>query len=102
VKASPPTPIAVSDLQWARVGPLIAHFDAAAMADACGTRAVLSALLYQAVAGCPWNDLPPCYPSCQTVVATCQRWSELGLVRLLSAVLLVDLEENRADEHQSG
>jgi putative transposase len=101
MKKSPP-PIALSDLQWARVRLLIAQFEPAALTDPFTTRAVLSALLYQALTGCPWSDIPANYPPVETVLAARQHWSELGLLRLLSAILLVNLEEDRADLRRFG
>jgi transposase len=84
-------PLAVSDRQWARVAQLLGRLDEAAP-PAAVSRAILGALLYHAATGRPWTALPAGYPPPDLVRQTYERWRQCGLLTLLSAVLLVDLD----------
>jgi transposase len=82
-----PTGLPVSERQWARVAPLLAQ----AVPAAPQGRALVSALLYQAVTGRPWAELVAEDPRWLRVQAVCQQWQELGLLDALSQALLVRL-----------
>lgn len=85
-------PITLSDAQWARLAPLLTHLDTVATPPDL-LRAVLSTLLYRAVTGSGWDQLPERYPPPIVVQQTYERWQQLGLLDLISAGLLVQLSD---------
>jgi transposase len=76
----------MTDALWARVEVVLAAVDPAPPRNA---RAVLEAIIYRALSGTTWQELPAAYPAPEEVAACADRWQELGLWPRLEPVLLV-------------
>lgn len=81
----------VSDAQWARVRPLIARIAHPGGLLEHDLRAMLGAILYRALTGCDWEEIPNSYPPAARIEELYRHWRQLGLLELLSAMLLVRL-----------
>jgi transposase len=80
---------AMSDALWARVAAVLTAVDPAPPADA---RALLDAIVYRALTGATWDELPAGYPPPPDVAACAERWRALGLLKRLEPVLLLRLD----------
>jgi transposase len=78
----------LSDALWARVAAILATVDPAPPANA---RALVDAIIFRALAGCTWDELPSAYPPPSDVAACAERWRELGFQKRLEPVLLFRL-----------
>jgi transposase len=84
-----PSKFALSDTLWARVAAILATVDPTPPHNA---RAILEAIIYRALTGTIWQDLPAVYPSPAVVMDCAARWEQLGLWPRLEPVLLVRLD----------
>lgn len=83
----------ISDALWDRVRPIVAGSDpeAAVAPDAC--RLLVDAVIYWAITGADWTELPSELPHDAWACQTYQRWKERGILTRLSAALLVNVED---------
>jgi transposase len=79
----------MSDALWARIAPVVATVDVSLPRDA---RALLDAIIYQALTGSAWSALPACYPAPERVAACAERWRGLGVLERLAPLLLLRLD----------
>jgi transposase len=75
----------MSDALWTRVAPVLATVDPTPPPDA---RALLDAIIYRALTGIAWTELPARYPAPEHVAACAERWRALGLWPRLEPLLL--------------
>ncbi len=64
----------LTDEEWGRLAPLL-PVDPPRGGRWADHRAVMNAVFHRTRAGCPWRDLPSCYPHWKTVYNRHRRWS---------------------------
>lgn len=84
----------ISDALWTRVQPIIAQSDPGSASEREVDRLLIDAVIYRAVTGADWVDLPSELPHDAGALATYQRWKAHGIIPRLSAALLIDLDED--------
>lgn len=84
----------ISDALWLRVQPILARSDPRAAGEREACRLLIDAVIYRAVTGADWLDLPNELPHDAGARATYQRWKAHGMLPYLSAALLIDLDED--------
>ena len=103
----------LSDVEWARIEPLMPSSTGCPGRPFQDHRRVLEGIIYRYRAGIPWRDLPECFGSWKTVWKRHRRFSGDGtwdviLTRLLSQAdaaglieweVSVDSTVNRAHQH---
>lgn len=78
---------ALTDRQWARVGPLLPPERGRRGRPAKDNRLMLDAMLWMLAAGVPWRDLPPRFGPWKSVHTRFSRWRDAGLwARVLRAL----------------
>jgi transposase len=80
----------MSEALWARLAPVVATVDPTPPPAA---RALLEAIIYRALTGSAWSELPARYPAPEQVVACAVRWRAQGLWPRLERLLLFRLGE---------
>jgi transposase len=79
----------MSDALWTRISIVLNAVDQAPPANA---RALLDAMIYLALSGGDWAELPAAYPPTSEVAAGAVRWRRLGLFERLEPELPVRLD----------
>jgi transposase len=80
----------MSDGLWARTAAILQSVDPVPPPNA---RALLEAIIYVALTGTAWTDLPANYPPPADVTACAARWRNLGLLQRLEPILLFRLAD---------
>ncbi|HLZ70655.1 MAG TPA: transposase [Dehalococcoidia bacterium] len=83
----------ISDALWDRLRPIIAGGDPATVMDLGVGRSLVDAVLYRAITGDAWLDLPSELPHDDRAWQTYERWKRSGVLHQLSATLHVDLDD---------
>jgi transposase len=68
----------LTDVEWARLGPLLPDRAPRRGGRWVDHRVVINGVLWRARTGAPWRDLPPCYGNWKTVYGRHRRWSGDG------------------------
>lgn len=77
----------LTDVEWARLAPLLPVPSRTGRPRQVDLREVVNALLYQLMTGCQWRALPPCFPKPSTVRYYFYRWRDQGLYEDLVVAL---------------
>lgn len=81
-----------SDVQWARIAPLMPSSDGQRGRPFRDHRQVLEGIVFRYRAGIPWRDLPPCFGPWQTVWKRHRRLSQDGTWDRIHARLLAEAD----------
>jgi transposase len=81
-----PAVYAMSDALWARIAPVVARADPLPPPDA---RTLLDAIIYRALTGGTWDDLPSGYPPPANVAACAAQWRQQGVLERIEVLLLI-------------
>ena len=87
----------LTDEQWSTLQPLFAPPSPFLRGrPPLDDRLILDAIIYKISTGIPWSELPPEFPSHQTVYRRFQKWQHLGLWSQIFRTLWADMA-NRGD-----
>jgi transposase len=84
-----PAVYTLSDGLWVRLAPVVVTVDPTPPRD---TRALLEAIIYRALSGNAWSELPAHYPAPEHVAACAERWRGMGLLERLEPLLRLRLD----------
>jgi transposase len=73
-----------ADDQWSVLEPLLPRGKKAGRPPKWSSRQLIDGIRWQARAGCPWRDVPPCYGSWQSAYGLFRRWQRDGTWRKVS------------------
>jgi transposase len=79
---------AMSDALWERAQRVLLAID---LMPSPAARTLLDAIIYRALTGAAWDDLPASYPASEAVAEHTARWRDRGVLAQLEAVVLVRL-----------
>jgi transposase len=77
----------LTDREWAMLAPLLPRERGRAGRPANDSRATLNGILWQRRTARPWREMPSRYGKWNSVYRRYQRWQQMGLWDLLSALL---------------
>lgn len=106
----------LSDEMWLRIEPLLPDRRPLRGGRWSDHRPVVEAICWRFRTGCPWRDIPPCFPAWQTVWWRFDRWAKDGTwdavlaelqgrahaVAELEWAVSVDSTVARAHQHAAG
>jgi transposase len=77
----------LSEYQWQLIASCIPPARFGGRPRSADTRAVVSAIFYKEMTGCPWRQLPADLPPWPTVYAYFRQWQDSGVWRRICSVL---------------
>lgn len=97
------TMLRVPERLWRKIAPIVERRDPAMRVGRrrLHPRLVLEAVLYHAVSGCGWKQLPARYPAESSVRRTFLRWQRIGIVaEMLTIIAQEDLGDDASRTRQ--
>ena len=77
----------LSDVQWARLEPLLPRAKKTGRPSKWTKRQLIDGIRWRVRVGAPWRDVPECYGSWQAVYALFRRWQRAGVwARIVTAL----------------